>query len=74
LPKEQRVQDEIKETTPVLELVRMLGEIEITIRRLAKLYTGRRVSRDKKAEFERMIREAETRAMAILTLLRNRTW
>lgn len=68
------MQDEIKETTPVLELVRMLGEIEITIRRLAKLYTGRRVSRDKKAEFERMIREAETRAMAILTLLRNRTW
>lgn len=53
-------------------LIHVLIEIESTIRHLTKLYADSRISDDKKKEFERIIREAEIRSMAILTILRNR--
>ena len=54
-------------------LIHVLLDIETTIRHLTKLYSDPRIAADKKKEFERIIREAETRSMAILTILRNRT-
>ncbi|EKD26496.1 MAG: hypothetical protein ACD_79C01155G0001 [uncultured bacterium] len=53
-------------------LIHVLIAIEETIKHLTKLYADSRISDNKKKEFERIIREAETRSMAILTILRNR--
>ena len=78
---EKMIAEAKKLTEPELETVRatrtqtlieVLGEIEVTIRHLSALYADQQLPADRKAEFERIIREAETRAMAILTILRNR--
>jgi hypothetical protein len=78
---EKMIEEAKKLTDPELEAVRagktmtlieVLGEIEVTIRHLTSLYGNPELPADRKAEFERIIREAETRAMAILTILRNR--
>ncbi len=53
-------------------LIHVLLDIETTIRHLTKLYADPRITDEKKKEFERIIKEAETRSMAILTILRNR--
>ena len=59
-----------EETTP--SLIQVLIEIESTIRHLSTLYASPEISAEKKAKFEEMIKEADTRAMAILTILRNK--
>ena len=53
-------------------LIHVLIEIEATIRHLSSLYASPEITNEKKAEFEKMIKDADTRAMAILTILRNR--
>ena len=59
-----------EETTP--SLIHVLIEIESTIRHLSTLYASPEITTEKKAEFEKMIKEADTRAMAVLTVLRNK--
>lgn len=49
----------------------VLLEIENTIQHVTKLYSSPRITADKKAFLEKTIKEADTRAMAILTILRN---
>ena len=53
-------------------LIHVLIEIEATIRHLSTLYASPEITSEKKSEFEKMIKDADTRAMAILTILRNR--
>lgn len=53
-------------------LIHVLIEIEATIRHLSTLYANPEITSEKKAEFERIIKEADTRAMAILTIIRNK--
>jgi len=55
-----------------IALIDILKEIEVTTRHLAKLYSNPKITRDKKTQFEKWIKEADTRSMAILTILRNR--
>ena len=53
-------------------LIHVLIEIEATIRHLSSLYASPEITSEKKTEFEKLIKDADTRAMAILTILRNR--
>ena len=53
-------------------LIHVLISIEETIRHLSSLYANSEITSEKKSEFEKMIKDADTRAMAILTILRNR--
>ena len=57
---------------PAPSLIHVLIEIESTIRHLSTLYAIPEITTEKKTEFEKMIKEADTRAMAILTILRNK--
>ena len=59
-----------KQSDPTL--IHVLIEIEATIRHLSTLYASPEITSEKKSEFEKMIKDADTRAMAILTILRNR--
>ena len=59
-----------EELTPTL--IHVLIEIEATIRHLSTLYANPEITSEKKAEFEKMIKDADTRAMAILTIIRNK--
>lgn len=49
----------------------VLIEIEQTIQQLSKLYSSPRITAEKKTYLEKTIKDADTRAMAILTILRN---
>ena len=57
---------------PEPSLVNVLLEIENTIRTVSALYTKATEEADKRKELKRIITEAETRAMSILVILRNR--
>lgn len=59
-----------KQSDPTL--IHVLISIEETIRHLSSLYANPEITSEKKSEFEKMIKDADTRAMAILTILRNR--
>ena len=60
------------EKIPEPSLVDVLLDIEETIRHVPELYADEEDDTEKRTEFKRIITEAETRAMAILTILRNR--
>jgi len=55
-----------------IALIDILKSIEETTRHLAKLYSNPKITEDKKKKFETWIKQADTRSMAILTILRNR--
>ena len=59
-----------KQSDPTL--IHVLIEIENTIRHLSSLYADSGITEDKKKELDKFIQQADTRAMAILTILRNR--
>ena len=59
-------------SSTTIALVDILKEIETIIRHLTKLYSNPKITKDKKKQFEKWIKEADTRSMAILTILRNR--
>lgn len=53
-------------------LIDVLISIEGTIQHITKLYSSPRITKDKKEYLEKTIKDADTRAMAILVILRNR--
>ena len=57
---------------PEPSLVNVLLEIENTIRHVSALYAKTTEEAEKRKELKRIIVEAETRAMSILVILRNR--
>ena len=59
-------------SSTTIALIDILKEIEATTRHLTKLYSNPKITKDKKKQFEKWIKEADTRSMAILTILRNR--
>lgn len=59
-----------EESNPTL--IHVLIEIEATIRHLSTLYADPGITNEKKKEFETFIQQADTRAMAVLTVMRNR--
>jgi len=59
-------------SSTTIALIDILKEIEITVRHLTKLYSNPKITKDKKKQFEKWIKDADTRSMAILTILRNR--
>lgn len=59
-----------KQSNPTL--IHVLIAIEETIRHLSSLYADSGITEDKKKELDKFIQQADTRAMAILTILRNK--
>ena len=55
-----------------LSLIQVLMSIEETVRHLSSLYTDPGITNEKKQEFKKFIQQADTRPMAVLTILRNR--